>query len=295
MRPPTSTDTVASTIGIGSVVLLAVAASGATAEIGTGRRQPPDAMLVVAEWFGAFLALGIAAFGVVLVGLLRSARRRRRADDEFEKYIEPRKLPRAWAIALAFLAAAGVAAAVLLALLSTSQSPPRFTAPSLPSRSTSPPLGRPAQPSPPHLPPFPWGWFAAVAIVLGASIGVVALVARQRSGSRPDRETRRLVDADVDETSLARLARDAEPRLAVRLAYAFMRRTLNARGLVSTDTDAPREYALRAGTLAPDLADPVWEVTALYERARFSSLDVDDDAKRRALESVRQLEPEAQP
>ena len=145
----------------------------------------------------------------------------------------------------------------------------------------------------PHLPPFAWGWFAFAASVVLLLVAVAFVMSNMRrvrtlpsSMHRGRREHR--VD---DDDALAEAAAHAEPRLAVRLSYASMRGTLAARGIDSEDSDTPGEYARRVSGLLPDLVGPMVQLTQLYERARFSSLEIGDEAKRSALANLRALRP----
>ena len=72
-------------------------------------------------------------------------------------------------------------------------------------------------------------------------------------------------------------------------AYARMERALAAHGLPRTPSEAPLEYLVR---IAPGLGDSrrlVFELTHLYEQARFSADVVDRGMKRDAIETLAAL------
>jgi hypothetical protein len=285
MRAPTGGERLAPPIAALSVAFVAVAAAGAGAEVGGNPRVPnaPAAVLVAAEWLAAFLLLGLAATTAAILLFMRSRHPMR----------EPREqslVARLTGIVLAGLAIAGIAIAMRAARLSThtATSPPSLLRPSAPQ---SRPPARVTSNSA-HLPPFAWGWFAFAGSVVLVLVGVAFVVSNMRRARVPSSPFRGQRDHRGDDDALVAAATSAEPRLAGRRADALMRRTLAARGVDSDDSDAPGEYARRVSGVLPDLAHPIIQLTQLYERARFSSLEVSEEAKRSALASLHALRPE---
>ena len=144
-------------------------------------------------------------------------------------------------------------------------------------------------------PSFLWG----PALVLGA-VGVVGLAyLRARSRVR-----RRSVDEASDETLAEELAAlldatlddlraEPDPRRAVIAAYARMERALAAYGLPRHPFEAPLEFLER---VSPELAAAqpgglrlVFELTHLFERAKFSHHAVDEEMKAEAISSLEAL------
>jgi Domain of unknown function (DUF4129) len=149
-----------------------------------------------------------------------------------------------------------------------------------------------------HTPSFLWG----PAIALGA-LGVVAA-----AYLRAQRRVRR---RDVDESSdealadeLAALLDDTlddlraepDPRRAVIAAYARMERALSAYGLPRHPFEAPLEFLERAsselGERHPAGLRLVFELTHLFERAKFSHHAVDEEMKTDAIASLEGLRDE---
>ena len=144
-------------------------------------------------------------------------------------------------------------------------------------------------------PDFKWG--AAIAF---GSIGLAALAyastrrrVRQRLTAESDdealaEELAALLDATLDD-----LRAEPDPRRAVIAAYARMERALAAYGLPRHPFEAPLEFLERA---SPELAGPhpgglrlVFELTHLFERAKFSQHAVDEEMKRDAIASLEAL------
>jgi hypothetical protein len=120
------------------------------------------------------------------------------------------------------------------------------------------------------------------------------------------RERRRLAleaseDALVDELAslvedtLEDLREEPDPRRAVIAAYARMERALGAYGLPRQPFESPVEYLQR---LAPELdelpgtARLVFELTHLFERAKFSAHVVDAEMKENAIATLLSLRAE---
>ena len=144
-------------------------------------------------------------------------------------------------------------------------------------------------------PEFRW---LPLMIVAGAAVALVAYQARARRGAALDpRSDEELVDelaALVDDT-LDDLRREPDPRRAVISAYARMERVLAAFGVPRLPFEAPLEYLQRA---TPDLehvpgaARLVFELTHLYERAKFSPHEIDLEMKEQAIATLESLRAE---
>jgi hypothetical protein len=146
-----------------------------------------------------------------------------------------------------------------------------------------------------YTPDFKW----AVAIALG-SIGFVALaymsargrvrrqLAAETSDEALEEELAALLDATLDD-----LRAEPDPRRAVIAAYARMERALAAYGLPRHHFEAPLEFLERA---SPELAVKhpggrrlVFELTHLFERAKFSQHAVDEEMKHDAIATLEAL------
>jgi hypothetical protein len=139
------------------------------------------------------------------------------------------------------------------------------------------------------------------AIVIGA--GALLLLAyydarrRYRRSLALERSEDALVDAlaALLEDTLDDLRREPDPRRAVIAAYARMERALAAFGFPRRVFEAPLEYLER---LAPELeelpgaARLVFELTHLYERAKFSAHAIDAGMKEDAIDTLLALRAE---
>jgi hypothetical protein len=145
-------------------------------------------------------------------------------------------------------------------------------------------------------PEFRW---LPLMIVAGAAVALVAYQgARARRGAALDpRSDEELVDelATLIEDTLDDLRREPDPRRAVISAYARMERVLAAFGVPRLPFEAPLEYLQRA---SPDLehvpgaARLVFELTHLYERAKFSPHEIDVEMKEQAIATLESLRAE---
>jgi hypothetical protein len=146
-----------------------------------------------------------------------------------------------------------------------------------------------------HQPEFRW---LPVVIVAGAAVALVAYQARARKAVSVDpRGDEELVDeltALLDDT-LDDLREEPDPRRAVIAAYARMERVLAASGAPRRPFEAPLEYVQR---VAPDLdhvpaaSRLVFELTYLYERAKFSPHTIDPEMKEHAVATLQSLRGE---
>jgi hypothetical protein len=143
-------------------------------------------------------------------------------------------------------------------------------------------------------------WLPVVLLVGGGLAIAVGLEARRRARLR--RRARptdtQLVDelaALLDDT-LEDLRAEPDPRRAVIAAYARMERALAAYGLPRRAFEAPLEYLDRiAAPLHERLSSArrlVFELTHLFERAKFSVRAVDAEMKDDAIETLAELRDE---
>ncbi|HTS72958.1 MAG TPA: DUF4129 domain-containing protein [Gaiellaceae bacterium] len=142
-----------------------------------------------------------------------------------------------------------------------------------------------------------WWLVAALAVVLAVA-GAVLLFARRRRqrGLGVDSERRVSEEAfelqAVIEESLAELEREPDPRRAVIRAYTGMERTLARRGLGRRPFEAPLEYLARS-LVALQVSRPAGErLTELFQRARFSTHDVEPASKQEAITALRRVRDE---
>jgi hypothetical protein len=92
--------------------------------------------------------------------------------------------------------------------------------------------------------------------------------------------------ADVLDDALADLRAEVDPRRAIIAAYARMERLLAAYGVPRRAAEAPFEYLGRVLVDLRARAGPVFELTALFERAKFSHHAVDAVMKEEAIQAL---------
>jgi hypothetical protein len=142
-------------------------------------------------------------------------------------------------------------------------------------------------------------WWPLVIVGLGSAAALVAATTRRRAKPVPaseiDHATVALLDASLDD-----LRREPDTRRAVIAAYARMEGGLAALGFPRDPSETPSEYlerAVRVGSEGPLAAHPVavqalGELTALAERARFSTLPIDETMRARAIDALEHLRDE---
>ena len=199
----------------------------------------------------------------------------------------PEQRRRRWTAALAFLVVVALLSIVRVAFFHHNahpDPPPKSTTQqNRPSALPHSGRTRPASPT----------WWPVVLVGLGgAALFVSAVTRRSRLaiGAPPDTDaTTQLLDASIDE-----LRSEPDPRRAVVAAYARMERGLAASGFARLAAETPTEYLRRAlGARASDdrpiSVEPLRELTALAERARFSVAPIDEAMRERAIAALEQI------
>ena len=165
-----------------------------------------------------------------------------------------------------------------------------------PGAGTDPRLG-PVDPRR-HQPEFQW---VPVVILAAFAVGTVATFLvrerrHRRRRTRPEDEAFAQELAGVVEDALDDLRAEPDPRRAVIAAYARMERTLAARGTPREEAEAPLEYLDRASHVLrgryPSARRLLFELTHLFERAKFSAHTVDAAMKDAAIETLSRLRTE---
>ena len=133
---------------------------------------------------------------------------------------------------------------------------------------------------------FRWELAVVLYALLGAAV-LAAVAAGRRRGSpaSPEDElAERLTDV-LDET-LDDLRAEADPRRAVISAYARMERALAAYGLPRRSFEAPLEYLSRILLELRVRAAAAFDLTELFERAKFSTHAIDASMKDEAIAAL---------
>lgn len=133
---------------------------------------------------------------------------------------------------------------------------------------------------------------AAAAVATGMAIGALGLAvlaARSRRGRSRNPDRARGIAAAGAQDALAALAVPSDPRAAVLVAYAKMQAALAQAGFGRRVSEAPREYLDRLSTGLGIPRGPSGRLTALFERARFSTHPVDESMRDDAIASLQSI------
>jgi Domain of unknown function (DUF4129) len=153
------------------------------------------------------------------------------------------------------------------------------------------------EPRKPNDSPPEFLWIPALAVGAAGVVTAAYLRAQRRVRRRDATEASDETLADelaaLLEDTLDDLRAEPDPRRAVIAAYARMERALAAYGLPRHPFEAPLEFLERA---SPELAERhsaglrlVFELTHLFERAKFSDHAVDEEMKADAISSLEGL------
>lgn len=149
-----------------------------------------------------------------------------------------------------------------------------------------PPAARPYQPQ------FRWvPLFVVGSLIVGIGGAMAIFAVRRRRALVRDMP---IVEAlsDVLAETLDDLRGECDPRQAVIRAYSRMERTLAARGLPRREAEAPVEYLGRVLDAVQASAHSVRRLTQLFQRARFSTHEIDTGMKEDAIEALSGLRAE---
>jgi hypothetical protein len=139
---------------------------------------------------------------------------------------------------------------------------------------------------------FAWKPMLALAalVLLGGLAWWRAGKARRRARSREPRQTLAEQLADVLEETLDGLRAERDPRRAVIGAYARLERVAAASGLARRPAEAPLEYLGRMLGGLEVSAAAVSRLTRLFERAKFSQHEVDEEMKQQAIAALESVQ-----
>jgi NADH:ubiquinone oxidoreductase subunit 5 (subunit L)/multisubunit Na+/H+ antiporter MnhA subunit len=145
----------------------------------------------------------------------------------------------------------------------------------------------------PHVTSRPLGiaLTVALALILALAIaGIVFLLARVKGEIAPPELEDSL--AGVLEGGIDDLHRIRDPRRAVIACYARMERLMSSSGTPRLLADTPTEFLARVLQRRAVSAASVSQLTALFERARFSPHEVDEQMREEALAALEQVRSE---
>jgi hypothetical protein len=151
-------------------------------------------------------------------------------------------------------------------------------------------LGRKVPVRPPSTtgPHVQWTFF--LALVIGALV-ILAFVAVSRARraeedaeAQPDDAIEPVVAAGVEA-----LESERDPRRAVIKAYLAMERTLGEQGIPRKPAETPLEYLRRVLAELGAGAAAARRLTSLFERAKFSRHEIDEEMRQEALSALATL------
>jgi beta-lactamase regulating signal transducer with metallopeptidase domain len=132
--------------------------------------------------------------------------------------------------------------------------------------------------------------FLAVLGAAGVAFAAFVIAERRRRRRLPKDWGVAEVLSDVLDETLDDLRAEPDPRRAVIAAYARMERSLAAHGIPRRRFEAPHEYLTRVLSEVSGGRLAATRLTALFERARFSPHEVDENMKASAIEAIESLQ-----
>jgi len=145
----------------------------------------------------------------------------------------------------------------------------------------------------PNLPaarrPAHFDWVFALVVGGGLVLLAVVLLRRRREEELEDEEESETVEEEltvVVSDTIDDLRGEADPRKAVIAAYARMERVLGQHGEPRDPSEAPFEYLARVLLRLRVRPAAVRDLTELFERAKFSTHDIDQRMKERAIAAL---------
>jgi Domain of unknown function (DUF4129) len=141
-----------------------------------------------------------------------------------------------------------------------------------------------------HQAQFRWIPFVVVLGAAGVAFAAVYVAEKRRRRRLPPDVLGAEELADVLDETLADLREEEDPRRAVIAAYARMERALAAHGVPRRRFEAPHEYLRRVLVELTGGRRAAERLTALFERARFSTHAVDAQMKADAVAAVEDLQ-----
>jgi hypothetical protein len=147
-------------------------------------------------------------------------------------------------------------------------------------------------PTLPNLPaarrPAQFDWVFAAVVGGGLVLLAVVLLRRRREDELEDEEPESVEEelTAVVSDAIDDLRGEADPRRAVIAAYARMERVLGQHGQPRHPSEAPFEYLGRVLLRLRVRPAAVQDLTELFERAKFSTHDIDQPMKERAITAL---------
>ena len=137
-------------------------------------------------------------------------------------------------------------------------------------------------------PRFRWELAAAVGALAGLGALVYLVRGRRRDVPAAEEAEPELAESlsDVLSDTLDDLRRERDARRAVIAAYARLERTLAARGVPRRPHEAPLEYLSRVLLELEVSPEAVFDLTELFEQAKFSRRSIDAEMQEEAIAAL---------
>jgi hypothetical protein len=132
---------------------------------------------------------------------------------------------------------------------------------------------------------FKWAPVVVLAVLVAAALAVALIARKRRPGFREPLSLAEQVGHVLD-LALDDLRAERDPRRAIIAAYARMERLLGAHGLPRRPAEAPFEYLGRVLVELDTSPTPAFELTTLFERAKFSRHDIGPELKDEAIDAL---------
>jgi uncharacterized protein DUF4129 len=134
--------------------------------------------------------------------------------------------------------------------------------------------------------PAEFDWVVAAAIGGGILLTAFVVFVRRRREAEEDGDGVEEELATVVSDTIDDLRRETDPRRAVIAAYARMEHVLGRHGQPRHPSEAPFEYVGRVLLALSVRAAAVKDLTELFERAKFSTHEIDEPMKERAISAL---------
>jgi hypothetical protein len=249
------------------------------------------------DWLVVAAVGSVLLAGAVLIALAlpRPRPRRKKGEDDYEMYQEPRRVPPLLGVALILLAVAPAAALTGLLFWLGHENVGALREPSAVSAHHGQFIPAPLAPA-----PHPAGEAATASPVTTGLVGAVAVLAAFAAlgfvwwlafGDRwmrrqPFDDRYRAQVAQAVEASLGDLASEPDARLAIRKIYQNFERVLAGAEVWRRPWQTPAEFARAALARLPLPRQLVEELTRLFEIARFSTHPLGAGERERAWQSL---------
>ena len=275
------------TRGVGAITILVVVAAAVVGAVAggvhshVGHASTIPRLSTLLGYVAVATTVSVLVAGAVLFMIMRP---RRRFMDDAAKDPPPGTRLERILIQLAMLALVAAPITVVLLLLRGHM----HRAVTTPQAGTG--LGRQVPVRPPSTtgPHVQWTFF--LALVIGALV-ILAFVAVSRARraeedaeAQPDDALEPVVAAGVEA-----LESERDPRRAVIKAYLAMERTLGEQGMPRKPTETPLEYLRRVLAELGAGAAAARRLTSLFERAKFSRHEIDEEMRQEALSALATL------